>query len=60
MDQMLVDVTDIRGAKPGDTATLIGCDGNNCITAYDIAEWSGTITNDILSGLGERLYRVIV
>ena len=55
MDQMAVDVTDIPDVAPGDTATLIGRDGQEEITAPELAKLAGTITNDLLSGLGTRL-----
>lgn len=59
MDQTLVDVTDIPFLCPGGEAVLIGSSGPEEITAYDLAEACGTITNEILSRLGERLGRVL-
>lgn len=58
MDQLMIDVSHIPAVCHGDTATLIGCDGGQIIYAEDIAAISGTITNEILSRLGERLERV--
>lgn len=58
MDQMLVDVTDIPDVKVGDIATLIGKDGENELSAADVAYRSGTIANELLSRLGPRLERV--
>ncbi len=55
MDQLAVDVTDIPDVRPGDTATLIGVDGESMIRAEDLAESAGTITNELLSRLGPRL-----
>lgn len=55
MDQMIVNVTNIPNVKSGDVATIIGQDGDNEITVYDIAEAGGTISNEILSRLGSRL-----
>lgn len=60
MDQMLVDVTDIPDVKQGDIAVIIGKSGEYEISAYDIAEQSGTITNEVLSQLGDRLCRMMV
>lgn len=60
MDQMMVDVTDIPNVCQGDIAVLIGSSGGDEITACDWALWTGTITNEILSRLGERLDRMIV
>lgn len=59
MDQTLVDVTDIPSVSPGDAATLIGRSGDQELTACDLAEQAGTISNEILSRLGGRLKRVL-
>ena len=60
MDQTIIDITDIPTVKEGDIAIIIGKSGNAEITAYDIAEQTGTITNEILSRLGSRLDRFII
>ena len=60
MDQLLVDVTDMEGVAPGDTATLIGRDGDAVLTAGESAQAAGTITNELLSRLGPRLKRVVL
>lgn len=60
MDQTLVDVSDIPDAAPGDTAVLIGRSGMQEISACDLSEAAGTITNETLSSLGSRLERVLV
>ena len=57
MDQMLVDVTKIPQVKAGDTAVLIGRDGKEEISVYDVAKQVGTISNEILSRLGSRVVR---
>ena len=59
MDQLLADVTGIAGVSPGDTVTLIGRDGDACLTAGEAAQAADTITNELLSRLGERLERVL-
>lgn len=58
MDQTLVDVTDIPPVSPGDAAVLIGRSGKQELTACDLAEQTGTISNEILSRLGGRLNRM--
>ena len=58
MDQMMADVTDIAGVVPGDTVTLMGKDGNEEITAEDLAAWSGTISYEILLSSCTRVERV--
>jgi alanine racemase len=53
MDQVSVDVTDVRQAEAGQSVTLIG-DG---ISAEQVAEWSGTISYEVLTSLGGRVRR---
>ena len=60
MDQSMLDVTGIENVKGGDIAVLTGKSGNMQITAYDLAEQAGTITNEVLSRMGARLDRVFV
>ena len=45
--------------KSGDIAVIIGRSGDECINASQLAEESGTITNEILSRMGARLKRTI-
>lgn len=52
MDQTLVDVTDLPAVQAGDEVVLIGTSGSGTITAYDLAQQSDTITNEILSPAG--------
>lgn len=58
MDATVVDVTEIPGVAPGDVATLIGRDGEGEITVDEVAARVGTISYEILTGLGPRLPRV--
>ena len=60
MDQTIIDITDIPTVNEGDIAVVIGKSGSAEITAYDIAEQAGTITNEVLSRLGSRLDRLIL
>jgi len=58
MDMTVVDLTDVPEARPDDTATLIGRDGREEITLDEVAARCGTISYEILTGLGARLPRV--
>lgn len=50
MDQLTADVTDIPRTAPGDEAVFIGRSGELALTAEEMAEEAGTISNEILSG----------
>lgn len=59
MDQLLIDCGDDRIA-PGDDVVLLGPQGNEVITAEEWATNAGTITWEILCGIGARVPRVLV
>ena len=46
--------------RVGSVATLIGSDGDAAIELDDVAEAAGTISYEILTGLGQRVARVYV
>ncbi len=58
MDMVMVDVTDIPGVAVGDDVILIGSQGEDEITATDLAAWTGTIPYDILCSIGPRVPRL--
>lgn len=60
MDQFMVDVTDIPEAKEDDPVTLVGRDGEECITAEQIGELSGRFNYEFVCDLGKRVPRVYV
>ena len=57
MDQFMVDVTHIDGVEMGTKVTLIGQDGDECITADDMAAAIGTIGYEIVCGISKRVER---
>ncbi|HEU4882622.1 MAG TPA: alanine racemase [Longimicrobium sp.] len=60
MDMTVVDLTEVPDARAGDAATLIGRDGGEEITLDQVAAKCGTISYEILTGLGARLPRLYV
>ena len=58
MDQLTLDVTEVRNVFPGDEAVLIGRSGSREISAAEMAQAAGTISNEILSRLGSRPERI--
>jgi alanine racemase len=57
MDMVMVDVTHIPGVTVGDDVAVIGRQGNDEITADDIAELTGTIPYEVLCSIGPRVPR---
>ncbi len=58
MDQIMADVTGLEGVKTGDWVTLIGRDGQEEITAGEVASWEGTIHYEVVCALSKRVPRV--
>ncbi len=57
MDQIMVDVGNLK-PKLGDEVVLIGRQGKQEVTAEELADLSGTISYEIVCGLGTRIPRV--
>ena len=58
MDQLMADVTDIPGVREGDEVVLLGSQGNECISAQEMASWLGTIDYEVLCSPSARVPRV--
>jgi alanine racemase len=58
MDVTMLDVTDVPEAAVGDVATLYGEDGERTYPANVIARSIGTVTSDLISGVGPRVPRI--
>jgi alanine racemase len=57
MDAITVDVSEVQGVAVGDAVTLIGRDGDQAITAEEVAGWSETISYEVLTSIGARVER---
>ncbi|MEJ2525706.1 MAG: alanine racemase [Desulfuromonadales bacterium] len=60
MDWILVDVTDLSGVRVGDPVTLLGRDGDDCISAAEWAAKVGSITYEVFCLIGKRVPRVFI
>ncbi len=60
MDLTMIDVTDINDVKIGDKVTVIGKDGDEEISADDVACISQTIGYEITSNIGPRVPRIYI
>src|SRR6185437_16090589 len=58
MDMILADITAIPGVIVGDEVVLIGQQENEHITARDIAEWTGTISYEVLCAISPQIPRI--
>lgn len=58
MDQFMIDVSLVPGVSTFDEVTLIGCDGDECITMEDLQHWSGMLNYELACLIGKRVPRV--
>lgn len=59
MDQVLVDCGDVD-VRPGEQVVLLGSQGEERITAEELAELNGTINYEVVCAIGERVPREYV
>ena len=57
MDYCTIDISHVKDAGIGDTVTIIGTDGNESITAQDVAGQADTIAYEICCRIGSRVSR---
>ena len=60
MDQIVVDCGDDDTVRPGDEVVLLGRQGTEVITADDWAAMLGTISYEVVCGVGPRMPRILV
>jgi len=58
MDLTTVDLSHTDALAPGDEVTLLGAEGDAQLDAQQIAKIAGTISYNILCGIGARVRRV--
>jgi alanine racemase len=57
MDLTMIDVTEVPGVAEGDETVLIGSQGDDALSAEEVAEAAGTIAYELLCGIGPRVPR---
>ena len=60
MDQMMADVSSVPQACRGEEVTLLGRDGDACISAEELAGAGGGFHYELLCGISKRVPRVYV
>jgi len=60
MDQFMVDITDIDDVKEGDLVTLLGTDGDACITVEELSGLSNSFVYEFICHVGKRIPRVYI
>ena len=60
MNMVMVDVTHIEGVSLGDEVVLMGTQGDEAVSAEDIAGWTGTINYEVVSRIGTHVPRIEV
>ena len=55
MDQLMVDVTELKSVSVGDEVVVLGSDGDKTITAEEIANLTGTINYEVVCQFQKRV-----
>jgi alanine racemase len=58
MDQFVVEISGIEGVKPDDEVVLIGRQGDEVLSAEEVARWGATINYEVVTQLMPRIPRV--
>lgn len=57
MDVSMVDVTDLPDVRVGERVTLLGRQGRDQLSAYELASWADEIPYEIMCGISKRVPR---
>ena len=60
MDQLMIDVTSLKDVQLNDIVTFIGHNHQQTIGIEELAKNAHTISNEILSRIGQRLPEVYI
>ena len=60
MDQLMLDVSEVKGVREGDYITLIGTDKDETVTVDELAKNNGTIGYEMICSIGERVPRFYI
>ena len=60
MDLTMLDVSDVPGVQEGDEVVLFGRQGDEEITADEVALKAGTVSYEILCSIGKRVVRTFI
>lgn len=58
MNMIMIDVSDAPSARVGSVVTLLGLDGEERVSAEDLARWCGTINYEVVSRIHPVIPRV--
>jgi len=58
MDQFVVEITGIEDVQPDDEVVLIGRQGDDVLSAEEVASWGETINYEVVTQLMPRVPRV--
>jgi alanine racemase len=58
MDQVMIQLDEVPGARAGDEVVLIGKQGEEQIRAEEVANCWGTINYEVVCGVGARVPRI--
>jgi alanine racemase len=60
MNHVVIDVTRAAPGEESVTATLLGRDGDEQLSADQLADWAQTINYEIVTRIGPHLRRILI
>lgn len=60
MDQMQLDISDIKGVNVGAEVLLYGTHHGHLIRPESVADQAGTILHELLTRMGRRIHRIYI
>lgn len=60
MDWTMLDVTEIPGASLGDDVVLLGRQGEQQVSSWELARWADTIPYEVVCSIGTRSPRIYI
>jgi alanine racemase len=58
MDQIMIDVSQVKSPKVGDEVVILGKQKQECIVADELAKYASTINYEIICSFGNRLKKI--
>lgn len=58
MDQFMIDVTDVPGVALGSEVTLVGCDGQECLSMEEVSEKAYSFNYELPCRISRRVPRI--
>ena len=60
MDYTMIDLTDVPEVTVGDSVIMLGTDGMNSVTAYELSQFGESVSGEVTCVISERVPRIYI